>query len=530
MTAPAIREFEVMQRGEIRDLILNHFRAGLRRRDNPETGVLFTDDEISRATGPGTRWYIEASAIDDYGQGEQRKALFINDQLRINRACTQWLEEYHAPQWDPEGRLKPEPGNGTVTVFGVDGTTILASTTIPDETAYWGVSASGVRVQVFTALEAIGATTSGQTSVTMAAMDPGANTNLVAGEIITWSYRHPNMAPTATVSILWTGGTDIETDAEWASRMEGNQRHRPGSGNDAQQRAWARRASNAIEDAFIYPCAFGHGSFLVCIVQKRPAGNTLPLARIPDALTLMRATEFLVPPDSPVNPTPPCVVVVAPWVTEVDLGIRLSMSTGSNYGFADAVPFPNLGTLGYGMPTVFSKTSGELTVNCPYDPTLPGGATELDDPFVPKIMAWNPDDSSWTELSASSVVTMSANYHKFFLNIDYGWLNTNTIISPLTNLADQIASSIREYMDERGPAELFNATDYRFARCQRFPSINEEKPFRVGAEIATRVLESLAGIAGDADLQYFDMNTTAAPPLLAPAMHFLRKVGVYPLG
>ena len=98
MTAPAEREFRTFERGEIRDLILAHFRAGLRGRTNPETGEQFTADEIARATRPGSRWYREATAIDDYGQADQRRAIYLADQLQIARASSAWLSSHHGPR------------------------------------------------------------------------------------------------------------------------------------------------------------------------------------------------------------------------------------------------------------------------------------------------------------------------------------------------------------------------------------------------------------------------------------------------
>jgi len=83
----ADREFQVMARGYIRDrVILANFRSGLRSLRNPETGALFTEDEIARATQVGSRWWIEADAIDQLGQLDQRRAIYLSDQIRVERA------------------------------------------------------------------------------------------------------------------------------------------------------------------------------------------------------------------------------------------------------------------------------------------------------------------------------------------------------------------------------------------------------------------------------------------------------------
>ena len=535
MTSPAIREFEIMERGAVRDLILNYFRYGLRTRDNPETGELFTDDEIARATAPGTRWYIEAQGIDDYAQGEQRRALWLNDQLRINRACTQWLEEFHAPQWDPEGRLDATSGSGAVLVTGTNGTGIVASTTIPDETAYWGTTPAGIRVQVYEASEVIGltggATTSGQTLVTMVAMDPGSGTNLEVNDVITWANRDPGMAPTATVSAAWSGGTDVETDAEWASRMEGNQKHRAGSGNDAQQRAWARAASNAVEDAFIYPCAFGLNSFEVCVVQKR-SGVVGPLARVPSEAVLASVTAQMVPPGSPVQPTPPQVVVVAPYQIFANIGARLSLLAGAAAGWADSRPFPNrTSTVSTALPYVLNVTSTTVTVYSADDSTLPGlPALSTISAGFPRMMAWEESTSSWHEIAGITQIEQNAT-HSFILTMPSvpSWLALDVIISPFTELHEVIAEAVVAYLDERGPDELFADTDSRYGRCSRFPALREEKPYAVGTEVANRIVEALPGAASSGDCPVLFGLPGATPTILSPQMYFLGKVGVYPL-
>ena len=58
------RPFAYVERGQTRDDILMMFRDGLRQLTNPETGTAFSEDEIAEATQAGSRWWIEAEAID----------------------------------------------------------------------------------------------------------------------------------------------------------------------------------------------------------------------------------------------------------------------------------------------------------------------------------------------------------------------------------------------------------------------------------------------------------------------------------
>lgn len=87
MPSPSERAFAAFPRGHIRDeVILAHFRAELRTIVNPATGVTFTDDEVQRATAPGTRFYVDADAIDLLGQAQQQRAIHLAEQLDPRRA------------------------------------------------------------------------------------------------------------------------------------------------------------------------------------------------------------------------------------------------------------------------------------------------------------------------------------------------------------------------------------------------------------------------------------------------------------
>ena len=92
MTIATERAFVIFQRGQIRDEILAQFRIGLRALKNPETGVLFTEDETRRAVQQGGRFWREAEAIDLLGQSQQARALWLADQVRMDRASHSWLD------------------------------------------------------------------------------------------------------------------------------------------------------------------------------------------------------------------------------------------------------------------------------------------------------------------------------------------------------------------------------------------------------------------------------------------------------
>ncbi len=539
MTTPAEREFQVLRRGFVRDkVILAAFRFGLRKLINPETGQLFTEDEIQRATQPDSRWYSEAEGIDQYGQLAQRRAIFVFDQTQIDRATTAYLEGPHATLWTPEGKLEETAGSGEVSVPAVSGTVILGSTTIPDEAAYWARDAAGNKYQVFTTETT---PSSGTAQVTMVGIDKGAKTNLSAGDKLTWITRDPNMQAVATVFSDFTGGTDRETDAELAKRQLSNVRHQQGAGNDAQMRAWSRRATNSIEEAFVFPCAMYAGSVVVAITQKR-AGVAGPLARIPNSVTLDILRSYITPPLSPTVPSR-VFVVGAPVVAEYsNFVVRLDVPRGAAPGWASARPFPSYHAT---TPAITAVAIGGnpliFHVLCSGDATLPGLAAlaTATAPNAPRLMVWDKSRTEWIPLSVASVQDLGANVYKVTLSS----APVNSAGAPFTLALGQLVSpellfrtiaqeAIVEYFDELGPGDLFNgATDPRGQRCVRFPRSGEEWPYRATAELATRIANALGFSAANASLASMSPTTPSYPTniVLGPNILVPGDAAVYPL-
>lgn len=534
MTTPAEREFEVLPRGFVRDkVVLANFRNGLRNLVNPETGQPFGEDEIQRATQPKTRWYNEAEAIDQYTQGEQRGAIYLSDQTRIERASTAYLEGHHARLWAPEGRLAATGGSGTVNVPAVPGTIIVGSSTVPDPAAYQARDANGKRYQVFTTVvtpAAVPPAAEGVAEVTMVAIDTGRDTNLEVGDKLTWINRDPNMSPEATVATDFTGGTNVETDGEFASRMMGTIRHKQGAGNDPQTRGWARKSSNAVEDGFVYPCFLHAGSVLVAITQKR-AGVKGPLARIPSPGTLAQAIAYLTAPGSPVVPSRVLLVVAPVNAEPSDFVVRLAMPKGSSGGWTDVQPFPSYHATTPSITTVNGDTDIEITA--PGDAELPGGATILSGPAAPQLMVWNESESEFEKLAVSSIEDLGSNVYQVLLSAPASFtLATGQLVSPDMSRRTVVHDAITAYFDELGPGLLFDVNaDPRGGRCVRFPRVTEEYFFRAGAIVASRIIEALGGAAADGTLASMSLTEPTFPTNLADGPNLLvaGAVAVFPL-
>ena len=531
LAAPVDREFRILQRGHVRDnVVLANFRQGLRALTNPETGLPFTEDEIARATREKSRWYVEAQAIDDCGQGEQRNALYMADQIRVERASSSWLVNYHGRLFNV-GYLPAEGGGGPVTARGVPNTIVVGSTTLNDPTAHKARDASGKLYQV---VATVVCDLSGNAAITMRAIDTGAATNLAPGTKLTWTYRDPNLEPQATVAEQFVGGVDRETSGELGERIASILRYRPGAGNDAHFAAWAREATNAIERGFVYPCALHAGSTIVAVTKKR-AGIMGPNGRLVAGQLLGTAIDYLTPPSSPVVPNKNFVIVTPTQNQSCDVALRIALAKGSIGGWTDAQPFPSFHEVTPSIIVVNSQTSFDFAA--PADTHLPGAEplATLNAPNAPRLMLWKEDTSEWVTLSVASVQDLGATpvqmYRVTLTAPPAMTIALGQFVSPATERAAAIAGGMVDYFDDLGPGPLFDGdTDVRGPRCRRFPLAEEEYQYRADATVGARVQEALGGVHG-VQVATLSREVPDYPtsPQLGPHMLVLGRAGIYPL-
>jgi len=535
MVAQSERQFAIFNRDQIRDeIILPAFRNYLRDQINPETGALFTEDEITQATQVGSTFWIEADSIDLVGQAEQARALFFGDQIRPKRANTAFLEDYHARRWlGEDARLAATGGSGSVSAQANIGAIFPGSTVIGDPTAAVAVDNAGNRYQVLTTTTVV----SSPVTLALKGVDTGSDTNPAQNDILTWSVNQPASAiPEVTVLSDFSGGFDEETDDELADRVEERIRNKPASGNSAHFASWAQEASSAIEKGFVYSCPFYAGSVMVCLVSKRTAGNTSPTNRINSSIgTVIDAVSYLTPPLSPVVPQHVHVVVVEPNSQESDLVMRIAMGTGTNGGWADSTPWPNpLDTSSYLASEITSIVTPQQVFEIDTDSALPGGAALLSGANAPSLMVWDSENSEFVVLDVSSVshagttatVTLSAPLTGSFT------LATGQRVSPYTDQYTVIQESARDYFDELGPGEIVDlTTDTRGSRAFRYPEPTKQYPYRAGQLIVSRMIDAMSGITTDITLTEISKSEPDLPGDIidGPNMLSLGDFVVYPL-
>jgi hypothetical protein len=530
VTRPDERRFVTFARGYVRDqIILTSFRVALRELVDPETGQLFAEEKIAYATQKGSRFWIEADAIDLYGQAVQQRAIFLADQTDPRRAHTWWLRNIWAELWGVTP-LSAVGGSNLVIATGTAGTVYVGSVDIGDPTAAVATDPAGNRYQVLvtTTLPA-----SGTSDVLMQGIDTGTATNIAAGTELTWSNPPAGSAPTAIVKEQFTGGIDDERDRDLGLRIVEVIRHRPAGGNNPHFVAWGRESSNGVEQAFVYACAYHAGSTLVTATQKR--GDTVgPLARIPSLATLASLTAYLVPPASPVVPPRAHVVTLAPTSQPSDVSLRLALNKGAAGGWHDAQPWPVVDAAFPEGIDITSVTSQVLFGVAAPASTLPGNPAIAAPVTGVDLMVWDEPTSRWVRLDVNTVTETSAGVFSIALNAapTGHTLAVTDRISPYTDRLAQVAETVEAYFDELGPGEAVDlATDTRAHRAFRFPRPNEKFPYRAGATVATRVVDALGGVISDAVLD--DMSATEPdivdPTVGGPSMLTLGRLGIYPL-
>jgi uncharacterized phage protein gp47/JayE len=536
----AERKFQVYQRGHFRDnVILTDFRNRLRAQNNPETGLPFTEDEIFRATQPGTYFYIQADAIDLMGMTQQAQALLLSRQIRPSQANTIFLEQVHAPQWlgTTDARLSATGASGNVSAPASPGTIFVGSTTIPDATAAVATDPNGYRYQV---LQTVVTPAGGAADLQVQAIDTGTATNIADGTVLTWSANKPLGAEAeATVgtnsAAQLTGGFEQETDTELGSRIEDIISNRPAAGNQAHFVAWARESSVAIEYAFVYPCAFHAGSVLVCILEKRGTEEG-PLARTDVSVgTYLAAKNYLTPPDSPVLPNRAYVVVTKANSQPADMVLRVAMAQGTSGAWADSEPWPNPDSATTLYPAVeITSVTSQTDFDVTTDQALPGGAASLSGTAAPQMMVWKESTSEFIQMSIDTVTNLTPTTYNITLTQPTSGITiaTGLRISPYTDREPTISDAIGDYFDGLGPGQLVNlSTDPRASRAYRYPPTNERYNSRAGQAIISTIIDALGEAASDASLEEISRNEPDLPGDIidGPNIVTLGNVAVYPL-
>jgi hypothetical protein len=505
--------------------MLRDYREGLRLQVNPETGTFFTEDEIRRATAKGGRFWKDFDGLDLVLLGIQKRDEFLANQIRVDRAGSAFLRNYHFPLWGEE-YLPAFGGSGTVLATGNPGVIWQGSTEVPDPGAVYGTDPAGLRYQVLASGEADG---DGEAQLLLIGIDGGDETNIEVGTVITWANAPIGSIGTATViGDKFTGGSDAETDADAARRLADRIRHKPASGNWAHIRAFARKASVSVEDAFVYCCAFHAGSALVAVVQKRGtiAG---PLARIPSIGVLTRVRAALVPPASTNMPGVQHLVVVPPVAVSSNATVLLLQPVDSGVGWRDLQPFPPINA-GSAVAVSTVTTQQDIRITAQTAGLLPDGVSSSAEVH---LMVWDVPTSAFLSIPVQTVTDLGAGIYRVQLSAPLAGhtFAVGDWVSPDMLRRDTLAAAVVRYYDGLGPGEVIDlTTDDRAGRAYRNPVPSEQSPSRGGQSIVGVITEALGSSVTDAAMVSLSPSVPAVPadPITGPSLLVPGKFAVYP--
>lgn len=523
MPQGSARIFPTTRRGELREDTLASFRIGARKLINPRTGQPYSDAEIAAATAKGAPKYLDADAIDLVLQLEQSRGLYLADQVRQDRASTEWLKNHHDPMWGLD-YLPATGGAGKVLAPCATGTTYPGSTTLGAPTAAQLNDNEGRTYQVISTATASGSSV----LLDVMAIDVGEQTNLAPGAILRWSANAPlGTEPEATVSSQFRGGLEAETDAQHVRRLQRRSRHKAGSGNRAELTAWAEAYSNAIDVAFAYSCFLYNGTGSIVPVGKRASNVRGPAGRIPSDVLMAELTAYMVPPGSPIVPDLGLLLLAPPTAVPCHLVLSLAMPTGSDAGWADYQPWP---VQAGGVGVTISSLPSATVIRFACSTALPLGVT------APKLMAWDVATSSFEQLNVTGVSEFAPGVFNVSLaSAPAMALAPGVMISPYTELASTIADTVQTYFDDLGPGEVIDvsstSTDPRRARAWRFVPPNEEYPYRAGAGIVSYLQDALLGSFVDGRPESVSQAFPPIPsdPAIGPGLLVAGKVMISPL-
>jgi len=523
-TPSAERLFTTFAPGDIEEQILVAFREGLRALVDPESGQPFTEETIRQVTLEGGRFQVEARSWDQVAQAIQRRDEFLAQQVDPRRATATFLDGFHSQRVNLP-RLGATGGSGFVTANGIPGTTYVGSTTVPDLLAQQAQDANGLRYQVFIGGK-IQTTPTPLTSVQLllVGVDTGPATNIKAGTVLTWINPPQGSEPTCTVTAGgdFAGGLPVETDAEWGERIFSAMGVKPGSGNPAELRMWARRASNGVKNAYVYPCALHAGSFVVALTQKRTSPGKL-------GRTLLLTTQvvvggFLTPPTSPKVPGRVHGVVTGFTPQSSDGVLQLSMRKGSVAGWADSVPWPGFA----GTPSTVQATGPQTQTNFRINSSTapPAGV-------IPQVMIWDTVLSKFERLNVQSVTAAGGGLYDILLTSAAATtIATGVRVSPDSARRIELGQAIEKYFDSLGPGELVDlATDPRAPRAFRRPRPEQEDTYQAGVDIIEFFRQALGGALAHGVIHTLSPTTPSIPATAStgPNMLVPNQIAVYPL-
>jgi uncharacterized phage protein gp47/JayE len=229
---------------------------------------------------------------------------FIAQNVIYDTATSEYLDRW-ASIWLTTPRLAATPASGNVTITGENGVVIPVDSVFISSTGIEYISQADATISAGTALLALVALTS------------GANTNLIAGSLLSLSTPITSVASVATVDASGlTQGADQEDDSKLRARLLARIQQPPHGGADYDYVNWALEVPG-VTRAWVYPQELGLGTVTVRFVRDND------VSIIPDGAEVLAVYDYI----EALRPVTADLTVVAPIAVPLDFTIAALPNT-----------------------------------------------------------------------------------------------------------------------------------------------------------------------------------------------------------
>ena len=236
----AFLNFTVKDATTIRDDFLRTIKNGLIRLGVSEPNV-----------SPGSEWYVLGTALGNELAVVGANAVIKADAQMPDSATGEDLERL-AAIFD----LEKQPAAGSVGLIQ-----ITTSATSPVVTGSELIDANGLRYAV-----SIGGNYDNGDYIQIAAVDTGAATNKLEGDVLKWQVSPPYADERVTVGPGGlTNGIDDEDDEALRARVLARLQNPPGAGNWEHVAELGEKADARVQKTFVYPAVEGPASIRVVV-------------------------------------------------------------------------------------------------------------------------------------------------------------------------------------------------------------------------------------------------------------------------
>lgn len=486
---------------EIRDNILRTQKVGLQA-----LGI------ANPNLGPGSEAWIRAESVAGELAVAEANAAIASDDCMPDTAVGEALLRWGRPFI---GELRPAEGSaGNVIITNSAASPVIVGAQLTD--------AASLRYRVTT-----GGSYADQALIPIEAISTGDDTNLLAGDALTWVSTPPFAQATGLVGTGGLiGGHEQEDDETYRARLFDFWQNAPQSGDSAHLAELAEESSPAVEKAFPYPAAQGPASARLAVVgpiTRNAAGQITSMSRVVADATVNNVVGPYVSGNLPEHAAIATTSVVD-QVVDVAIGLSLPSAPtasppGNGSGWLDGTPWPPA-TSGTTAVSVTAVTSTSVfTVNASTSPIA----------LVSRIAFLSSID--WKIYSATvtavTVVTPGSSY-RITIDTPFVGIAVNDYIWPqCVNQAVYIAALLDAFA-HMGPGELTaNATI--LARAYRHPVPALAWPYSLNATQLKAITNTGEEVL-DSSWIYRSATTPSVPGAvtLAPSCFMPRHIAFYP--